>query len=111
MTGEEIIAQKDRAQRREPRAMLGEPAFDGVALAVLFLGAILGRDELGHQGDNLGVAWRHDRRRQQTMIVLGLPVGALAGETIRTAELLRAEILRPVPGDQGSAAQPTKRLP
>jgi hypothetical protein len=45
------------------------------------------------------------------MIVLGFPVGALAGETIRTAELLRAEILRPIPGDQGSAAQSTERLP
>jgi len=44
------------------------------------------------------------------MIVLGLAVGALAGKTIRTAELLRAEILRPVPGDQGSAAQPSERL-
>jgi hypothetical protein len=45
------------------------------------------------------------------MIVLGFPVGALAGETIQTAELLRAEILRSVPGHQGSAAQPTQRLP
>jgi hypothetical protein len=45
------------------------------------------------------------------MIVLGRAVGALAGEAIRTAELLRAEILRPVPGDQGSASQPTEGLP
>ena len=45
------------------------------------------------------------------MIVIFFAVGALAGETVRTAELLRAEILRPIPGDQGSAAEPTERLP
>ncbi len=66
-------------------------------------------DPYGHQGNDLGVAGRHDRRRQRAIIVLGLPVGALADETIRAAELLRAEILRPVPGDQDFAAQPTER--
>jgi hypothetical protein len=44
VTREQIIAQKDRAQRREPRAVLGEPALDGIALAVLFLGAVLSGD-------------------------------------------------------------------
>ncbi len=84
MTGEEVVAEVDRAQRREPRVMSFEPAFGGVALAILFLGAILGRDELGHQGNDLGLAGRHDRRRQHAMIVLGFAVGSLAGQTVRT---------------------------
>ena len=56
------------------------------------------------------MARRHDSGRQQAMIVIFFAVGALAGETVRTAELLRAEILRPIPGDQGSAAEPTESL-
>jgi hypothetical protein len=85
--------------------MIVEPALDRVALAILFLGSVLGRDELGHQRNNFGVAGRHDRRRQEAMIVLASAVGALAGETVRTADLLGTIILRSVPGDQSSAAQ------
>src|ERR1700693_5986246 len=56
------------------------------------------------------MARRHDSGRQQAMTIIFFAVGALAGETVRTAELLRAEILRPIPGDQGSAAEPTESL-
>ena len=111
MTGEKIVAEIDRAQRRQPRAVRRMPAFDGVALAILFLGAVLGGDELGHERNDLGMAGRHDRGRQHGMIVLGLAVGALARQAVRAAELLRAEILGPVPGDEGSAAQPAEGLP
>ena len=90
--------------------MLAEPALDGITLAVLFLGPVSGRDEFRHQGNDLGMAGRHDRRGQQAMIVLGPAVGTLAGETVRTAELLRAEILGSIPCDQGSAVQPTEGL-
>src|SRR5208282_516222 len=111
MTGEEIVAQKDRAQRGKPRAMLAEPALGGVAFAVLFLGAVLRRDELGGQRHDLGMARRHHRRRQQTVIALDFSVGALARQTMWTAEFLRAEILRSVPGDQGPSAQSAESLP
>ncbi len=108
---EQIVAEKDWAQRGEPRAVRGQPAFDGVALAILLFGAVLGRDQLGHQGDDLGMAGRHDGGRQQAMIALGLAVGALAGQTIRAGELLRAEIFRSVPGDERPSAQPAEGLP
>ena len=46
------------------------------------------------------MAGRHYRRRQHGMIALGLAVGALArADEVRATELLRAEELRPVPGD------------
>ena len=111
VAGEQIVAQKHGAQRREPCAMLVEPALDGVAFAVLLLGAVLGRDEFRHQRHDLGMAGRHDRRRQHRMIALGLAVGALARQTVRATELLRAEELRSVPGDQGPSAQPAEGLP
>src|SRR3990172_2877612 len=44
------------------------------------------------------------------MIALSLAVGALARETMPAAELPRAEIFRPVPGDEGSSAQPAEGL-
>ena len=43
MAGEQIVAQEHAAQRREPPAVLFEPAPDGVAFAVLFLGAVWAR--------------------------------------------------------------------
>jgi hypothetical protein len=111
MTGEQIVAEIDRAQRREPCVVTVEPAFDGVAFAVLFFGAVLGADELGHQGNDLGKAGRHDGGRQQAMITFDLAVGALAREAVRTADFLGTMILRSVPGDQGSATQSTEGLP
>ena len=90
--------------------MLFVPTFDGVALAVLFLGAILRRHELGKQRDDLGVPGRHDRRRQHGVIALDLAVGALARQAMRAAELLRTEIFRSIPGDQGPSAKPAKSL-
>ena len=47
LAGEEIVGEIHRAQGFQARAVLHEPAFDGVALAVLLLGAVLLDDELG----------------------------------------------------------------
>src|ERR1700722_7570715 len=65
----------------------------------------------GANGHDLGVAGRHDRRRQHRMIALGLAVGALARQAVRAAEFLRAEELRSVQGDQSPSAQPAEGLP
>src|SRR5271155_3265444 len=46
------------AHRRQPRAVLGEPAPDSVAFAVLLFGAVLGGDEFRRQRHDLGVAGR-----------------------------------------------------
>ena len=47
---EQIVAQKHGARRREPPAVHFEPAFDGVAFAVLLLGVVLGRLNSGLSG-------------------------------------------------------------
>ena len=58
LAGEQIVAEKDGTQRAQPRGVLGVPALDGVAFAVLFFGAVLRRDELGNQRHDLGMAGR-----------------------------------------------------
>src|SRR5277367_3604724 len=115
-----ILATGWQANRSSPRntgrngasrAVLGEPAPDSVAFAVLLFGAVLGGDEFRRQRHDLGVAGRHDRRRQHRMVALGLAVGALARQAVRAAEFLRAEELRSVQGDLGPSAQPAEGLP
>jgi hypothetical protein len=90
--------------------MLVVPALDRVALAVLFFGAVLGRDKLRAQRDDIGMPGRHDGRRQQSVIVLELAVGAFARQTMRATKLLRTEILGPIPGYERSIAEPAKNL-
>src|SRR5258708_23793579 len=110
LAGEEIVAEIDRPQRREPGVMLVEPALAGVSLAILFFGAVLRCDELRHQRYDFGMARRDHRRRQHGVIRLNLAVGALAREAIRAAELLRAKELGSIPGDQRSAPQSAESL-
>ena len=106
LAGEEIVAEIDWPQTGEPRAVCREPALGGVALAILLLRAVLGRDEFRHQGKRLRLARRDDRRRQHGMVAFDHAVGALAGEALRAAELLRAEIFGAVERDEGAAAEP-----
>ena len=100
LAGEQIIAEIDRTQRAEPVGVLGVPALGGIAFAVLFFGAVLRRDELGKQRDDLGMTGRDRRRRQQGVVALYRAIAAFSGQAMRTTELLRAEILGAVPGDQ-----------
>src|SRR5580700_774899 len=57
------------------------------------------------------MAGRDGRRRQQGVVALHLAVGALAREAMRTAELLRAEILGAVPGDQDAVVKSREARP
>ena len=45
LAGEEVVAPIRRAERLQARAVLDEPAFDRIALAVLLLGAVLFDDD------------------------------------------------------------------
>jgi len=90
--------------------MLVEPALDGVALAVLLLGAVLFDDELRRERDDLGMSRCDNRRAQQGMIALDLAVATLARLAMRAGDLLAAEILGPVEGDERSVAEPAERL-
>ena len=51
-----------------------------------------------------------NRRAQQGMIALDLAVATLARLAMRAGDLLAAEILGPVEGDERSVAEPAERL-
>ncbi len=80
-----------------------------MALAILLFGAVLFGDELRHQRHGHVVAGRDDGRGQHGMVALDLAVGALAGQTVRAAKLLRAEIFGSVQGDQRASAEALER--
>src|SRR3984957_20939125 len=85
--------------------MRRKPALGGVALAILFLGAVRLGDELGHQRHDHVVAGRDECRRQHRMVKFGLAVRTLARLALRTAELLRAEIFGSIERDQRASAK------
>src|SRR4029077_6473853 len=68
------------------------------------------RNELGKQWNDLGMAGRDRRRGEQGVVALHLAAGAFSSQAMWTAELLRAEILGAVPGDQDSVAKPGEVL-
>ncbi len=111
VAGEKIVGEIDWTQRLQARAVRRMPAFDGGARAILLLGAVLLGDELGPERDDLGMSLRDDGGRQHGMIALDLAVGALARLAARARDPLAAEILGPVEGDEGSAAEPAEALP
>src|SRR6516162_11246070 len=91
--GEDVVAEINGPQWAKSCAMLLVPAFDGVAFAILLLGAVLRRDELGKQRNHPGMPRCHDRRRHQGVIVLDLAIGTFARQAMRAADILRAKIL------------------
>ena len=110
LAGEEVVAEINGPQWAKPFAMLMVPPLHSVAFAILLLGTILSRDEFGIQRDHPGMARRHDRCRQQGVVVIDLAIGVRARQAIRAAELFRAKILGSVPGQENSATQPSKGL-
>jgi hypothetical protein len=84
----------------EGKEVHGGEHHGGVALAILFFGAILFRDEFGHERHGHGVA-RGDRA-QHGMTALDLSDGTFARQAMLIAELLRTEIFGCVQGDQGA---------
>jgi uncharacterized protein (DUF2062 family) len=59
---EQSIAQIDRAQVLNPLAMRDQPAFGGIALAILLLGSILCVAWIAMWRKSLGTMWRKRRR-------------------------------------------------
>ncbi len=106
LAGEKVVAEVDRPQALQALAVGGQPALGGIALAVLFLGPVLGGDELRHQGQRHGVARCDGRGGQHGMVAFRFAVGAFARQALRAGKLLRAEVLRAVEGDQHAPAEP-----
>ena len=101
MTGEQIVAEIDRAQRRDPSVVTVEPAFDGVAFAVLFFGAVLGLDRKAvHEACKVradGRSWWRVNRRQQNLSGTKKLRSGLRDDAFRA---LRKEVSRKTDGKQ-----------
>ena len=93
----------------QARAVGGQPALDGVAFAVLLLGAVWPGDELGHQRQDPGVTGSHKACGQHGMVTFDLAVQALAGLAVRASQLLGTEILCAIQSDQAASAQALER--
>src|ERR1700722_5567489 len=97
MTGEQIVTAIDRAQRRDPSVVTVEPAFDGVVTMnrrftlssqSCFSAPSWLTTNSGISGTTLEWPGATTVADSRPMIVIFFAVGALAGETVRTAELL-----------------------
>ena len=89
--------------------MAGQPALGGGPLAVLLLRPVLGRDELGRQRQDLGVAGRDHAGTEKGVEIFRAAVRAPARRALRAADLARAEVLGAVERDQQPAAQALER--
>jgi hypothetical protein len=90
--------------------MRSQPAFGGVALAILLFGPIGLDDKLRHQRQDHRMARGDNGGRQHRMIALDITIGALAGLAMRAAELLRAEILSAIKRNQDPPVQALEGL-
>ena len=94
---EQSVAQIDRTQFLHTLVVRDQPAFGGVAFAVLFRPGV--------------VAGRYDHRRQHSVIMFHLAVRPLARQALRATQLLRTEILRPIQRHQGPSVPPAVAMP
>ena len=87
LAGEQIVAEKHRAQMSQRGAMPGEPALGRVALAVLLLRAGLRHDELWRQRQDMLVPRRHNAGAEEGMEIFSAAVGAPARRAPRAMDL------------------------
>jgi hypothetical protein len=75
----------------------------------LLLRAVMGRDELGWQRQNAGVARRYHGSAQKGVEVFGAAVRTPPGRAALAVDLARTEVFRSVQRDQHPASEALKR--
>ena len=83
---------------RSARCVLIEPAVDGFGFAILFLIAVLRRDELRAQRQHLAVADANQCGGQHDMVIFGLARAPKSCATLRTLNLVRVVEFRAIQG-------------
>ena len=109
LAGEQVVAEEDWPAVRHERAVPGQPALCGVALAILLLRPVLGGDEFRRQRQDLLMAGGDDAGAEEGMEILGPAVRAPPGRAARAMDFARTEMLGPVEGDQHAAAEALER--
>src|ERR1700690_1685336 len=87
LAGEQVIPEKYPRKVGQRRVMPRGPAFRGVALAILLLRSILGRDELGWQRQDLFVARGHDAGPQEGVKVFRAAIRTAPRPATRAMDL------------------------
>ena len=77
-----------------------KPAFASSTFTVLFSMPILRHDVLWGQRNDLRLARADDRRGDGSMIIEGLAIGELTGETIRTVDRFGRKVVGPIQSHQ-----------
>ena len=93
---------------RHPRGMFGEPAFARRPFTVLFGMPVLRHDVLGGQGDDLRPSGADDHRGDGGVIIEGLAIGELAGETVVAMDGLGRKVVGAIQGHQQLVAKVAK---
>ena len=79
--------------------MCGEPAFARRSFTVLFALPVLRHDVRRGQGNDLGVSRAHHHRGDGSMIIEGVAIAELAGETVAAMNGLGRKVIRAIQGD------------
>ncbi len=109
LAGEQIIAEIDRPQATDGRAVGDQPTLGRGMLAVLLVGTVLRDDKLRRQGQNAGMTGRHQSGTEKAVEILHLAIRPAAMRALRTMQLARAEMLGAVQGDQHPSTQTAER--
>jgi len=110
LAGEQIVAEIDRAKPGVVRPVGRQPPLRSGVLTVLFFRAILRGNEFWFERDDLVVPGSDQSYPQHRVEILLLALAALPGRAIVSMDVLGAEILGPVEGDQHMVSQPLERL-
>src|SRR5277367_5962246 len=105
LAGEQVVAEVDRPQMRQRRRMPTQPAFGGIALAVLLLRPVLRGDELRRQRQDLLVTRCDHAGAEKAVEILRPAVGAAPRRALAAVDFARAEILAAIQRDEHPFAQ------
>ncbi len=105
--GEKVIGKDDRSQMSVVWQMMFDPAVGGLGLTVLFVIAVLRRDELRTQRHHLVVAVGDQSGTQYRMMIRdGVGFLMVCGGALRTPDPVRVMELRAVQGDEDAVIEP-----
>ena len=107
LAGKQVIAGVNRFEMGVVGAESCQPALRGLAFTDLFFMPVLWMDELRCQRDDLGLTRGDHGGGKHLMMILGLPVGALAGRALFAMDLVRFEVFGAIEGNESSPIETT----
>ena len=109
--GTEAVFGDDELEMGVILAQLGDEAFGGIALTIIFLRAILFDNGFGHQRNDF-TAIRMEKRRPQQLVIIGdRPIAMDLVQTRGTVNRLRGKIPRAIEGHKIMVRQERPSLP